>query len=87
MNKSELKKRIFEIDFVIYDLVLYLDTHPTCKKAMELLEEYRKKRKEIVLLYENNFGKFIGSINDVPANDCWQWLSSPWPWDNDFLEG
>ena len=87
MSKSELKKRIFEIDFAIYDLVLYLDTHPTSKKAMELLEEYRNKRKEILAQYENNFGKFIGTINDVKANGCWQWLSSPWPWDNDFMEG
>lgn len=87
MNKAELKKKIFEIDFAIYELALYLDTHPTCKRAMELLEEYRKKRKDIITVYENNFGKFITNIQDAPASGCWQWLNSPWPWENDFLEG
>lgn len=87
MNKAELKKRIHEMDFAIHELSLYLDTHPTCRKAMELLREYRARRDEPIKAYEENFGKFIVTTDDVPTNGCWSWLSSPWPWDNDFLEG
>jgi len=87
MNKASLKKRIHEMDFAIHELVLYLDTHPTCKKAMMLLSEYRKKRKELITAYEERFGDYIVTTDDVPANGCWSWLSSNWPWDNDFMEG
>ena len=87
MTKAELKKRIYEMDFAIYELSLYLDTHPTCKKAMELLCEYRKKRKELIAFYEERFGPYIVTTDDVPASGCWGWLNSPWPWENNFLEG
>ena len=56
MSKAELKRKIFAYDFAIHELVLYLDTHPTCKKGMTLLEEYRKKRKQTVMTYEERYG-------------------------------
>ena len=87
MNKAELKKRIFEMDFVIHELVLFLDSHPTDRKAFELLKEYRVKRKELKELYESKYGKLIITTKDVPAEGCWNWLKGPWPWENDFMEG
>ncbi len=81
-NKEMLMKKIHALDFAIHELVLYLDTHPVCKKAMELLKEYRKKRKECIALYEEKYGTYIVTPADVPASGCWQWLSSPWPWEN-----
>lgn len=85
MNKNELKRRIFELDFAIHELVLFLDSHPTSRRAMELLSEYRSRRAELVRAYEDRFGAFIMQNDDVPANGCWQWLEGPWPWENDFM--
>lgn len=87
MSKRELKRKIHELDFAIHELSLYLDTHPQCSRAMGLLCEYRKIRKELIASYESQFGKYIVTTDDVPANGCWEWLKSPWPWDNDFMEG
>lgn len=86
-SKAELKRKIHELDFALHELVLFLDSHPTNKKALELTREYRKKRGECVALYEERFGPYIVTPSDVPANDCWKWLESPWPWENDFMEG
>lgn len=86
MSRKDLKRKIFEYDFALYELSLFLDTHPTNKKAMELLEEYRAKRLEFVRMYEEKYGPFIMTHKDVPTGNCWKWLSSPWPWDNDFME-
>lgn len=83
MNKKALKNKIHALDFAIHELVLYLDTHPVCKKGMELLKEYRKKRKECIALYEEKYGTYIVMPADVPAEGCWKWLSSPWPWENE----
>ena len=46
-KKENLKKVIHELDFALHELNLYLDTHPTNIKAMELLKEYRKKRQDM----------------------------------------
>jgi spore coat protein JB len=80
--KHELKKKIYSIDFAIHELVLFLDTHPTNRKALDLLKEYRIKRKECIELYEQKYGPYIVTPADVSANGCWQWLEGPWPWEN-----
>ena len=87
MSKRELKRRIYELDFAIHELVLFLDTHPTNKKAMELLCEYRKIREELVKVYENRFGPYVVISDDVKPEGCWEWLKGPWPWENGFMEG
>lgn len=87
MNRAELKRRIFEMDFAIDELVLFLNSHPTNKKAMELLSEYRNKRRELIRVYEENCGPYIVTHCDAPATGCWEWLKGPWPWENNFMEG
>ena len=86
-KKSELKRKIYELDFAIHELVLFLDSHPTSAKAMKLLKEYRERREEAVNAYEECFGKYIVTACDVPASSCWEWLKGPWPWENNFMEG
>ncbi|MBR7132230.1 MAG: spore coat protein CotJB [Clostridia bacterium] len=87
MSKSELKRKIFELDFAIHELVLFLNSHPTSKKAMQLLDEYRDKRRECIAAYEERFGEYIVHADDTPASACWKWLEGPWPWENNFMEG
>ena len=86
MNKSMLFKRICELDFAIHELVLYLDTHPDCRKGLELLNKYRKIRNEAVESYEQNYGRLIITPADAGENGRWDWNDSPWPWEKDFME-
>ncbi len=79
--KSELIKKIHALDFAIHELVLFLDTHPTSNKAMALLKEYRNKRAECIKEYEQQFGNYIATTADVPAEGCWEWLKGKWPWE------
>ena len=32
LNHQQLMKLIYEVDFALCDLVLYLDTHPDCQQ-------------------------------------------------------
>lgn len=84
MGKWELKRKIHELDFAIHELILFLDTHPTNQKALELLDAYRKRRVSTVKMYEERFGVYIVEKDDVPADGCWKWLEGPWPWEIDF---
>ena len=86
-DKAKLQKKIHELDFALHELVLFLDSHPTNRRAMELMCEYREKRSKLISDYEQRFGKYIVTVSDVPKTGRWEWLVSPWPWDADFMEG
>ena len=86
-ERDALRRKIWELDFALHELVLFLDTHPTNAKALSLMREYRKLRKETVALYESKFGTYIATAADVPPEDEWKWINGPWPWENDFTEG
>lgn len=86
MGKAELKKRIYEYDFALHELNLFLDSHPKNQRALQLLAEYRRDRAALVAEYTSRFGQYIVTTCDVPANGCWEWLKGPWPWENNFME-
>ncbi len=80
-DRKMLKRKIHEFDFSIKEMELYLDVHPTCRRALMLLDELRRKRKELVAAYEQRFGPYIVTTNDAPATEPWRWIDSPWPWE------
>lgn len=86
-ERAKLRRRILELDFAVYELGLFLDTHPANKKAMMLREEYRRRRQQVIAEYEAKYGNYIITADDVPASECWEWLSGPWPWEINFMEG
>ena len=78
MNTNSLKFRFMAIRFSIWDLHLYLDTHPDDCKAMELLEKYYEKYADIKEEYCEKYGPYEVSFEGNGDN----WLKAPWPWDN-----
>ena len=42
MNRDELMRKIQETGFALYDLTLFLDTHPQNQMALDYLRTYRK---------------------------------------------
>lgn len=81
MSEKALKRHIEAIDFAILEIELFLDTHPTDRRAMQMLREYRTRRKIEITNYESRFGKYIVTTDNVDAQDRWNWIDSPWPWE------
>lgn len=79
-DRMRMRKCISAYDFSLYELGLYLDTHPNDTKAMQALEQYRRRREERVQEYERCFGPYIVTQNNVTGNR-WSWVDDPWPWD------
>ena len=79
-EQQQLKKNLCEQHFAAVDVNLYLDTHPHDKKALEAMRKYTQKYNELKKLYEQKYGPLdiFAPIN----GDCWQWIDSPWPWEN-----
>ncbi len=85
-DKRTLRRKIYEIDFAIHELVLYLDTNPKCQKGLALLDKFRNLRAEAVKEYEQRFGKYILTPKDAGDGNRWNWIDSPWPWEKEFME-
>lgn len=79
-DKSRMLRRIDAVDFAIYEMTLYLDTHPGDTRALKTLEQYRTRRSELIGEYEMRFGPYVVTSNDVTGNR-WTWVDNPWPWD------
>ena len=46
-ERVKLLRQVQQCDFTLYDLQLYLDTHPACRRAMEQYEKHLRHRREL----------------------------------------
>lgn len=78
--KNAVEKRIAAYKFALYDLGLYLDSHPCDQRAMQLRNTYRERLVSLINEYEQHYGKYVNTMADV--SDSWkEWVQDPWPWD------
>lgn len=81
VDKCDMLKRISAYQFALYDLGLFLDSHPNDEAAMRLRCMYQEKAAQLINAYEQHYGKLVLTQQDVEGS--WQeWVSDPWPWDN-----
>ena len=85
-KKNQLIRKIQALDFAIYEMVLYLDTHPTCQQGLRLINQYRNERKLAVAEYEKMYGKLVLTAKDAGHGNRWDWVDNPWPWENEGNE-
>ena len=72
-------QELMALDFKLYDLQLYLNTHPFDCEALEIYQELNKEAQAARAKYESRFGP-LSPIN--AATDCeWSWINNPWPWE------
>lgn len=68
-----------EIDFVLLELHLYLDTHPDDKQALIQYNQCAQRRRQLAEQFEQKYGPLLPfghSYSKYP----WQWNHTPWPW-------
>ena len=83
-NKLMLLKRIEKIQFAIFEIRLFLDTHPDNMHAIKHYEHYQNKLNETVKEYERMYGTI--KPNFTANGDRWTWCDGPWPWECEFNE-
>lgn len=70
---------IQKLEFAIYDLSLYLDTHPNDPVALYRHKMLTNQLMQLKHAYEAQFG--IMSVMGHELGDTWRYIDSPWPWD------
>ena len=79
MDKQRLMEEIKDYDFTVVELALYLDTHPTDQKALDIYSAVSEKLESLKEKYEHNYGPL--TICGVKSGERWTWVDGPWPWE------
>lgn len=78
-EQRALLKEVMNYEFVEKELNLFLDTHPTDKKALEMHKAVAQKLKELTDKYQKTYGPLTS--NASMNTERWDWIESPWPWE------
>ena len=76
--EAALLHKIQQIDFSIYDVILYLDAYPNCAEALTYYHSLLDTRAVLVGEYEHKYGPLTAFSNTNTT--AWDWTSTPWPW-------
>lgn len=76
MTRGIILQRLDAVQFAMWELHLYMDTHPDDLAALSLYKKYEEMNEKLVCEYEEQFGSLYGN-SDPGAS----WLKNPWPWD------
>ena len=78
MNREQLMLKIQQLGFAKAETELFLDTHPTCKSALDHFHRIMRELNMAVTEYENKYGALTSS--GVTNADRWTWVEGAWPW-------
>lgn len=73
---GKLLLKIYQYDFALNDLSLYLDLHPEDMDVYKVLKKYTEKLREYVDLYEKKNGPM--ELDESNYNN-YLWYEGPWP--------
>ena len=75
---KELARRLQKVDFAITETVLYLDSYPDSKEAMNYYKKLVAER-EALMARLSAAGEPLTHFDNADAT-AWHWVKGPWPW-------
>ena len=78
MNSKMLLDKISAVEFAMWELHLYFDTHPEDLESVKLYNNYKEKRDCLVDEFES---KYYSLTSDNAQGICW--IKNPWPWEKE----
>ena len=75
-GREKLLRQMSAAQFSLWELHLYLNTHPSDLEALAMHEKYEVKYNKLKNEYEENFGPVSSA-----SGEGIEWLKNPWPWD------
>ena len=80
-SREELLCFIDKISFVVYEMLLYLDTHPDEQEALQYFHENNRLREKALHIYSEAYGPLTIATADESCSMSWEWMQQPWPWE------
>lgn len=79
-NQMQARRMLLAKEFSIWELGLYMDTHPGDATALQLRQQYQQDLEKMKKDYEAHYGPLEMTSDDVRGSH-WTWVDNPWPWD------
>lgn len=76
MNREKALLKLSSIQFAMWEMRVYLDTHLDNTEAQKLYEKYKMQFEKAKAEFETEFGPIT-----LSSNNSDEWLKDPWPWD------
>lgn len=80
-EQADMLTKIDSLGFALTDLNLFLDVNPNDKSAIDLFNQYRKQKEELMKKYQDKYGPLELSSDSLDKYP-WMWDNRPWPWEN-----
>ncbi|MDO4544521.1 MAG: spore coat protein CotJB [Bacillota bacterium] len=80
--RTELLRKIQQLNFTMIELGLYLNNQPDCCEAQALFDKTRDQYQAARAEYEDCYGPLTYSGVDT-CEDGWSWINGPWPWEGE----
>ena len=80
-NDTALERKLQAVNFALYDVILYLDAYPDCRKALDYYHNLLEMQRKLVAEYESKYGPVTAFGNE--SKESWLWTTTPWPWESD----
>ncbi len=78
-TRNEMMRALQEADFAVFDLMLYLDTHPGDEKALAMYQDLVRRAQDAKRAFEAAYGPI--TADGARGTREWTWIKSPWPWE------
>jgi len=79
-DQAKLLTEIDSLCFALIDLNLYLDVNRNDKDIIKLYNQYLNKKNNLLDIYQKKYGPITLNMENI--NNTWDWINSPWPWEN-----
>lgn len=73
---GRLLLKIYQYDFALNDLSLYLDLHPEDMDVYKIFKRYTEEQRKYIDMYEKKFGPMELDESDY---NSYLWYEGPWP--------
>ncbi len=80
-EQEKLLHDIGVLSFVVIELSLYLDTHPTDQNALKYFNHYNRLANQAKQEYSAKFTPLTISCADTSNCNDWSWALAPMPWE------
>lgn len=78
-NQYQMLYDIQILDFVLYDLTLFLDTHPRDKKALEYYNHFLPMKNRLMKDFSAMYYPLC--LNHAESGNHFRWEEAPLPWE------
>ena len=83
--EEKMMTRLQELSFAMKETELFLDGHPTNRRALAYLRDLKQEYDLLRAEYETTYAPLTPGADG--NGEVWRWVRTPWPWEYGFPTG